>query len=289
MYPGARHQTEASAMGGRRPFRMDAACWRGPASSSTSPGHGAIWAYPAGGGGPEIDMESRRPEESSFRDWAAERTNTPREVVEAALAHTVQNPTEAAYARSDLFERRRRLMDDWAEYLSGARGQGTSSRSAITRCFCSMTTATAWPQSCGRATSPARTTGRNCSYPRSIASRRVGCGWRSAPTPPSQGRRSTRRWGHAASSTPFASRPTKTWSWRSRTSCFGRGVGPVARRSSATRASPIRRTAGPRLDGSWQKSSTTSASCSRASASLSRISGCPIARSYGSTTSGFDA
>ena len=57
---------------------------------------------------------------SSFRDWAAEQTNTPREVVEAALAHTVQNPTEAAYARSDLFERRRRLMDDWAAYLNGA-------------------------------------------------------------------------------------------------------------------------------------------------------------------------
>ena len=57
---------------------------------------------------------------SSFRDWAAERTSTPRDVVEAALAHTVQNPTEAAYARSDLFERRRRLMDDWAAYLSGA-------------------------------------------------------------------------------------------------------------------------------------------------------------------------
>ena len=49
---------------------------------------------------------------SSFRDWAAERTNYPREVVEAALAHTVQNPTEATYARSDLFERRRRLMDE---------------------------------------------------------------------------------------------------------------------------------------------------------------------------------
>ncbi len=60
---------------------------------------------------------------SSFRDWAAERTSTPREVVEAALAHTVRNPTEAAYARSDLFERRRRLMDEWADYLSGARGQ----------------------------------------------------------------------------------------------------------------------------------------------------------------------
>ena len=54
---------------------------------------------------------------SSFRDWAAEQTNTPREVVEAALAHTVRNPTEAAYARSDLFERRRRLMDDWASAI----------------------------------------------------------------------------------------------------------------------------------------------------------------------------
>ena len=56
---------------------------------------------------------------SSFRDWASEQTNTPREVVEAALAHTVRNLTEAAYARSDLFERRRRLMDDWAAYLNG--------------------------------------------------------------------------------------------------------------------------------------------------------------------------
>ena len=51
---------------------------------------------------------------SSFRDWAAEKTDHPREVIEAALAHVVQNKVEAAYARSDLFERRRRLMDDWA-------------------------------------------------------------------------------------------------------------------------------------------------------------------------------
>ena len=55
---------------------------------------------------------------SSFRDWAAEETNHPREVVEAALAHTVRNQTEAAYARSDLFERRRHLMSDWADYLA---------------------------------------------------------------------------------------------------------------------------------------------------------------------------
>ena len=54
---------------------------------------------------------------SSFRDWAAEETDHPREVAEAALAHTVRNPVEAAYARSDLFERRRKLMDDWAAYL----------------------------------------------------------------------------------------------------------------------------------------------------------------------------
>ena len=55
---------------------------------------------------------------SSFRDWAAEMTDHPREVIEAALAHVVQNKVEAAYARSDLFERRRLLMDDWAEYLA---------------------------------------------------------------------------------------------------------------------------------------------------------------------------
>ena len=57
---------------------------------------------------------------SSFRDWAAERTDHPREVLEAALAHIVGNQTEAAYARSDLFERRRRLMDEWGGYLGGA-------------------------------------------------------------------------------------------------------------------------------------------------------------------------
>ena len=56
---------------------------------------------------------------SSFRDWAAEETDHPREVAEAALAHRVRSQIEAAYRRSDLFERRRRLMDDWAGYLAG--------------------------------------------------------------------------------------------------------------------------------------------------------------------------
>ena len=55
---------------------------------------------------------------SSFRDWAAECTDAPHAVMEAALAHVVRNKVEAAYARSDLFERRRVLMDDWSRYLA---------------------------------------------------------------------------------------------------------------------------------------------------------------------------
>ena len=56
---------------------------------------------------------------SSFRDWAAECTDTPHAVMEAALAHTVRNAAEAAYARSDLFDRRRVLMQRWADYAGG--------------------------------------------------------------------------------------------------------------------------------------------------------------------------
>ena len=55
---------------------------------------------------------------SSFRDWAAERTNSPNHVVEMALAHTVSDKVEAAYRRSDLFERRRRLMQQWATFCT---------------------------------------------------------------------------------------------------------------------------------------------------------------------------
>ena len=61
---------------------------------------------------------------STFRDWAAEETDHPREVIEAALAHMVHNQVEAAYARSDLFERRRRLMDEWAAAVCPVRTLG---------------------------------------------------------------------------------------------------------------------------------------------------------------------
>jgi integrase len=55
---------------------------------------------------------------SSFRDWAAERTNFPREVAEMALGHTVSDKVEAAYRRGDLFEKRRQLMAAWARYVA---------------------------------------------------------------------------------------------------------------------------------------------------------------------------
>lgn len=54
---------------------------------------------------------------SSFRDWASEQTNYPREVCEAAMAHVVRDKVEAAYRRSDLFERRRSLMQDWTSFV----------------------------------------------------------------------------------------------------------------------------------------------------------------------------
>jgi integrase len=53
---------------------------------------------------------------STFRDWAAETTAYPSEVVEMALAHAIESKVEAAYRRGDLFEKRRRLMDDWTDY-----------------------------------------------------------------------------------------------------------------------------------------------------------------------------
>ena len=55
---------------------------------------------------------------SSFRDWAGEQTSFPREVCEFALAHVIKDKAEAAYARSDLYEKRRELMNSWAQYLA---------------------------------------------------------------------------------------------------------------------------------------------------------------------------
>jgi integrase len=53
---------------------------------------------------------------SSFRTWAAERTNYPREICEVALAHAVGDETEQAYQRGDLLDKRRRLMEQWSTF-----------------------------------------------------------------------------------------------------------------------------------------------------------------------------
>jgi integrase len=55
---------------------------------------------------------------SSFRDWAAERTNYPNHVVEMALAHAIGDRVEAAYRRGDLLEKRKRLMNEWARFCN---------------------------------------------------------------------------------------------------------------------------------------------------------------------------
>lgn len=60
---------------------------------------------------------------SSFRDWAAERTNVPREVCEAALAHALKDKTEAAYNRTDLFEKRHKLMAMWCAFATSSHGE----------------------------------------------------------------------------------------------------------------------------------------------------------------------
>ncbi len=59
----------------------------------------------------------------SFRTWAQEKTNFPREVAEAALAHSIKDKAEAAYARSDVFDKRRKMMDAWAGYLAQETGK----------------------------------------------------------------------------------------------------------------------------------------------------------------------
>lgn len=64
----------------------------------------------------EADIHGFR---TSFRTWAQEKTNFPREVAEMALAHNVGNAVEQAYARSDLFDKRRRLMEVWAAFIGG--------------------------------------------------------------------------------------------------------------------------------------------------------------------------
>lgn len=94
------------------------------------------WLFPAAKGGKlsgmAMSMLLRRMNldvtvhgfRSSFRDWAAERTSYAHEVAEMALAHTIENKVERAYRRGDLFEKRRKLMADWATYCASKGAAG---------------------------------------------------------------------------------------------------------------------------------------------------------------------
>jgi integrase len=96
------------------------------------------WLFPADSGGAlstmAMTMLLRRMERdctvhgfrSAFRDWAAESTGYAHEVCEMALAHVIGNKAEAAYRRGDLFEKRRRLMVEWASYCTAARASGAN-------------------------------------------------------------------------------------------------------------------------------------------------------------------
>lgn len=96
---------------------------------------GTDYVFPAPRGGQLSDMTLtavlRRLEvpavphgfRSTFRDWAAERTNYPREAAEMALAHTIGDKVEAAYRRGDLFEKRRLMMADWAAFCAKPAGK----------------------------------------------------------------------------------------------------------------------------------------------------------------------
>ncbi len=61
---------------------------------------------------------------SAFRDWAGEVTNFPRDVAEAALAHSLRDKVEAAYRRGDALEKRRTMMAVWADFIQTLSPQG---------------------------------------------------------------------------------------------------------------------------------------------------------------------
>lgn len=94
---------------------------------------GADYVFPAARGGMLSDMAMTELMKgmkadavphgfrSTFRDWTAERTAYPRDVAEMALAHTIPDKVEAAYRRGDLFEKRTKMMTDWAKFAAGGK------------------------------------------------------------------------------------------------------------------------------------------------------------------------
>lgn len=77
--------------------------------------------YPNGAAKPHITVHGTC--RSTFRDWVADKTEYPRDLAEMALAHAIEDKTEAAYRRGTMLERRRRMMQDWANWLDKKPGE----------------------------------------------------------------------------------------------------------------------------------------------------------------------
>ena len=99
------------------PTARTAWCFRS-ASGSTLLEHDDADDAAALGGNADYTVHGFR---STFRDWAGERTNFPREVVEVALAHLVGDEVERSYRRGDALEKRRKLMEAWAKFCEPKR------------------------------------------------------------------------------------------------------------------------------------------------------------------------
>lgn len=120
----------AERMKARKEHRIPLSAQAVALLESLPKGEGCDLAFPSERGKPLSDMTitavMRRMEltavphgfRSTFRDWAAECTNYPKDVIEMALAHAIENKVEAAYRRGDLFEKRMQLMQDWADYCA---------------------------------------------------------------------------------------------------------------------------------------------------------------------------
>ena len=74
----------------------------------------------------KVDQYTTHGFRSAFRDWAGDATTFPRELAEAALAHKVGDETERAYRRSDALEKRRKLMQAWADYLAAPKASAAN-------------------------------------------------------------------------------------------------------------------------------------------------------------------
>ena len=92
----------------------------GPGLSLGPPAPAAVGHDPLGGPEAAPVPATVHGFRSTFRDWAEDETTYSHEVKEAALAHVVKNRAEAAYRRTDLFEKRRALMRDWASFVTGS-------------------------------------------------------------------------------------------------------------------------------------------------------------------------